>query len=915
MPPVSSLNDVFRFVQLRPPIVDRTAIVLVSITNYVGPLLGERDAVRRRQMAQRFLAEGGGLHRVVTGERLQLEDRFLAALDTARRDAESPTVGDLLDGLGDWRRLVGSNDPNFRGEHEILSDTLGAAFFAPLADPERFRELELLYRLYTLAGLASRDEALLQESLEPLLEKMIEFPEVGIFAPPTDEQGQPLPRVRPAGVADLMVVKRHIQGYEAMELAHVENVMAGETRGRVHRFREQHEDTDIFERETTVEKEEELATEERFELNREAERTIKDDEKFGFGLNVSASYGSVVQVSSNVDYERSRAVEESTRNATTYAQDVTSRSLERVKERVRTQRTRRVLREWQEENEHRFENTAEKGGGREHIVGLYQFVDKVYEAQVFNYGRREMFDFMIPEPASFLLHLDAVEAGERVDEAPSKVPQLAAQPARLYWPPVRPPDPDNDVSELVSRYGAEGVKPPPPRWQSVSERYQAGLDTDEGGREGRQSFTMAFDIPEGYRPRLVEISVAMMTDDNPDVGLGYAIAGQREDWDPLAGWIGHETPGLLVENIGDGNELLVGTHTVSLALPRENPRSTSDGLKRALIGSSTVLAKKEGQADAAGGQAGDAPNFRVGSGNFQIGFLAYESSNHSIIVTVRCERSEESLRVWQLETFEKINDAYRERLTEYRSDLALYKDEVRAADREAKSTSASSLREPPSRSRRVILTELTKHCASLLLRESFPQRDSIIQPDRDSYPHIDFARNAQNGSLIRFIQQAFEWEHLQFALYPYFWGRLDMWPERFAASSPDEEFADFLKAGAARAVVPVRPGFEQAVNWYLATGELWGGAGDPPRIGSPLYVPIVQELRERDGVDDAIPVGEPWEVRVPTDLLLLREQRSLPEWERERPAWEWTPVDDGLPTDDGGQNGEATRRLREGLPA
>ena len=38
-----------------------------------------------------------------------------------------------------------------------------------------------------------------------------------------------------------------------------------------------------------------------------------------------------------------------------------------------------------------------------HISGVYQWVTKVYEAQVFNYGPRTVYDIMIPEPGAFLL--------------------------------------------------------------------------------------------------------------------------------------------------------------------------------------------------------------------------------------------------------------------------------------------------------------------------------------------------------------------------------------------------------------------------------------------------------------------------------------------------------------------------------
>jgi hypothetical protein len=102
----------------------------------------------------------------------------------------------------------------------------------------------------------------------------------------------------------------------------------------------------------------------------------------------------------------------------------------------------------------------------------------------------------------------------------------------------------------------------------------------------------------------------------------------------------------------------------------------------------------------------------------------------------------------------------------------------------------------------------------------------------------------------------------------------------------DPSFAEFLRAGAARVVVPARPGFELAIDHFLATGEIWAG-GELPPIGSEMYVPIVAELAEQLGAPGSeVPQGEPWEVRVPTSLVLLRQTPTLPRWHKlENGSW------------------------------
>jgi hypothetical protein len=138
------------------------------------------------------------------------------------------------------------------------------------------------------------------------------------------------------------------------------------------------------------------------------------------------------------------------------------------------------------------------------------------------------------------------------------------------------------------------------------------------------------------------------------------------------------------------------------------------------------------------------------------------------------------------------------------------------------------------------------------------------------------------------MEQAFEWEQMTWLTYPYFWGRKSVWADRVAFEDADPLFSQFLKAGYCRAVVPVRPGFEGAVDHFMTFGEPWMGGPLPP-ISSPQYVPIAEEIAERlDRPGDEVPVGEPWEVKIPTNLVRLRDDGSLPSW-RQNADGTWIP--------------------------
>jgi hypothetical protein len=83
----------------------------------------------------------------------------------------------------------------------------------------------------------------------------------------------------------------------------------------------------------------------------------------------------------------------------------------------------------------------------------------------------------------------------------------------------------------------------------------------------------------------------------------------------------------------------------------------------------------------------------------------------------------------------------------------------------------------------------------------------------------------------------------------------------------DSLFTDFLRAGQARLVVPMRPQFEADLRYYLLTGQIWGG-GDMPHISDRDYLPITEEIKAQTGAPAGeVAQGDPWLVRVPTNLV------------------------------------------------
>jgi hypothetical protein len=645
--------------------------------------------------------------------------------------------------------------------------------------------------------------------------------EVATLEAPPPDPPEEYPYLRDVGVADLLVVKQHLKAYERADIAHVENVLAGETKSRTHRALERTEETITIERETIQERETELETAERFELNREMARTVQRDQEFGFNLTVSGKYGPTVEFSSSLEAGTSTSTEDSASSATRYAKDVVERSLERVVERVREEQVRKILREEEETNLHELKNAT-----AEHISGVYQFLEKDYESQIFNYGIRQMFDFMVPEPASYLWYLEGSEADLNLPTPPPRLDDYALDASAVN---------SGNFIELAARFKADGVEPPPPIVITSASTIMHGQDAPDDGEEGHPRSVVEEDlaVPEGYRPYRALVRPLALTDDQ--LTLAITVGHTRRVWIPLGSQI----------DIGEDHEL--GTEAIDLfLLPDSNPYEPQSKLPLQVV--------------------------------------AFETNSYAVAVEVIFLRTSDAYQKWQIKTYDKLAAAHRDSVERYEATVA----DLKAAAEAEKANSPIRFGAPPSQNLKTIKAELKKHCISIVTRQRYESFDMVEDGDP---PYFDFDVAAERGSFTRFFEQAFEWDQLQYVFYPYYWSRADRWAKRFLRQEVDPLFLEFLQAGAARVVVPVRPGFELALTHYLETGEIYNGEGDPP-IHDPLYVPIVTEIQERTGgPQDELPVGEPWLTRVPTPVAIVRQEDTLPAWERLDPSgWDWQEI-------------------------
>ncbi len=596
--------------------------------------------------------------------------------------------------------------------------------------------------------------------------------------------------VKQLGIADYNKVEQSIQGYVEGEVAHIENVMAREYKEKATRRLRKSEITETTFTETEREQLTDTSSTDRFEMQSEVAKVIANSKDFGGFASVQGSYGKAITFQTGANFATHNSKEESTSQAMTSAKEVTERALDRIVNKVKEERIVKIVEEFEENNSHGFDNRK----GDKHVVGVYRWVDKVFKNQILNYGKRLMFEFMVPEPAK--LHKLAMEklvtdqtvmTLEKPDD-PRKVTN--ANKLENYFQLT-----ETNLKYWSGRYNVE-FEPMPSQEIVIGKSFSYKADEVIGNNYERASDSYEVDIPEGYKTYKAKVE---SNDSNDSGSSGFvrakAIVGNKQ----------------------------VGTMEVEI----------------------------------------NEFHGKIPVSYCQLGFLS-----SSINFSIRCKLTLEAKTKWQQQTFNAIIKAYEEALAAYNEQLA-----------EKQALGVQILGTNPGFYRDIENTILRKNCISYLIdqnvdakrtygkdfhringtgsKQTFENTELLLGADLDDY-----------AAFVKFIEQAFEWDIMSYNFYPYYWANRQKWVEMYQYDQThDHIFKAFMQSGMARVIVTVRPGFEEAVRYYMQTGQIWNG-GEVPVIEDELYLSIVDELRLPEGEK----VGKAWWTRIPTSMTILQAQ-------------------------------------------
>jgi len=230
----------------------------------------------------------------------------------------------------------------------------------------------------------------LDQALYPLPPQELEF------SPP---KGSNIPDgwIQPYAIGDLKIVRQQLKGYQLGEVAHIENVMPGETKQTTHRkydIQQHSESEQLGNQQTSGHTSSSLNT----DLLNEIQKTIEAESVSTTFNDLTTTYGTSSAPTATVTngWTVNQEPQFITTKTNQLAKDITSKTANRIAQNMAQVRQHSHLNGTEEIQVHGFDNTK----GTQSKVGIYRWVNKKYSAWTVNYGNRLMIEFMVTRPAA-----------------------------------------------------------------------------------------------------------------------------------------------------------------------------------------------------------------------------------------------------------------------------------------------------------------------------------------------------------------------------------------------------------------------------------------------------------------------------------------------------------------------------------
>ena len=556
--------------------------------------------------------------------------------------------------------------------------------------------------------------------------------------------------IEPVGYLHLERMSFLPWGIEDGELVHSVPLAPGEEVNIKHRIWTH--TSEEFERIVTdyMENFSEEGVSEKMELAESFSSQSQHSAAFNTGATVSGSYGGVT-ISATAGYNASESAGKSEQVSRNQNMDLTRKASSRVKKEFKISFRIASARETEDETVQRFKNPYSDRATR---VDYYQLIRK-WKINLYRYGIRLTWNTVIPEPSEGLLV--KLQKIARLRRELEEGFELSHGPEDIN---IEDPAAENYYTKLAAQYGVAITEHPP----MITKRYVTMMEGD---------FMDEFDDLKKSR----QISI------QAEISEDYVV---------------HKT---------NGAEIIIE------CTPNANWDNDADGFDTNTNWSITLHDNTEGKKglfwwnNRHGGSISDAHTkppipyleWINKSGLFILKLEHYNIALAHITVTVYEELRDEHKRKWQQKIWNQLYEGAQLRYLEQRQML---KEKLSRLEEELGSQDALTLRKK--------------------------EREEVMRGVLNVLGYAPGEAENRNPWIIQFLHHAIEWENMLYFLYPYFWtdpqktigpdpaisdDENPYWEFKKDLDHPDSTHRTFLKAGAARVVLTIRPGYE---NTFLA---------------------------------------------------------------------------------------------------
>jgi hypothetical protein len=413
-----------------------------------------------------------------------------------------------------------------------------------------------------------------------------------------------------------------------------------------------------------------------------------------------------------------------------------------------------------------------------------------WRVRLYRYGLRLTYDVVVPEPGAAMRRRYQELASLRAKLGPFEFPVphnditeeiRQSDPAPPVTVPPTPRQPHHRV--LADQYGTTVPDPPRavlPRWERIESAAVGG---------GWHFHTFTFRVEDGYSIKELAVHLQLGQDD-------------------------------------DGTRIHYGVLGTSFARPSDTPVPDT----RFVL---TDLPEKP---------------YLGATGDQTVVFFLQDVEVGAVGVDYIAERTPERYAQWQSEVWSALYAAAQTKYYAEQQDIA-----TRIADIEEQLTKVDTLT-----MRREESDEVMKSVIRFIAGGGYQYMDdaTVAAFDRaseDAVHGIGFATNTltldpaqfaavkRHENVVRFINQAIEWENVVTFLYSYFWDNPHGWEFIRQIQHPDANRQAFMRAGSARVVLTVRKGWEEQ---WLRFAE--SGFTDPHFQPDAAYLTIAREIAAYD---------------------------------------------------------------------